>query len=580
MFVPIVDYKEKNRHFSWYFSWYRDTILIPMFNKKIFPIILLLIASSFVLNKSLIYSQNNMMFNKHWHSYKQNFLYSYAGGIESIVSRSLLARSRFLVNKNLGHQLILSNQSMSLEELIFKVKIESNGYIDIIFNSSDKSFEAIRVSNSNLFPTIIYESDFTGKFISSKNLNLPQLDQTLHIIHLKNEAGRIALYINNNKVTVLNKSFQDSHFGFYTSLQNLEIFKVIAKSKKLEIIEMPFSLDEDNNSFLYKNFLIITFTLLAMSTFYFFIFRKNFLHFLMRSSLFIFFISILWLSFDFFYYSNIHHVWNYQTYTFKSLGSPIIDLEQIRYRFFSKWYVFLGGIEINEKTLNASQVHYTHTLDIRYCSIEKCLTIKKSPQNKIESIKRFLYIGASFSANAGITTFEHSYFDKLSSELINLFNRKSTKVEIYNLSYPGIIFEEKLEELKSKVIEFNPDYLIFSIHINHEGIKAFNEFLSFLNKRNITPIYIFPIINPELVTSSNQALTYENFLGPDEAELKDFIALNSSGINYFSFDANQLALDHKILNKGLLWWDMGHMTPFGQELLGEMISQKISELIK
>lgn len=550
-----------------------------MFDKKMPLIILLVLAGSYLLNESLIYSQNNFFVNEHWYSHKQNFLHSYAGGIESIVSRSLLARNRLVANKNLGHQLIFSNNPELLKEISFEFKIKENGYLDLIYNFDGVSFDGFRLSNSPLYPNIFYKSKLTGEFISSTQYSKVNFNDNVHTATLKSISNKVTLLVDGRNVLTSNNSFTLNHFGFYTSLQNIEIFNVLAITQTNKIINMGFSSSQQKGILLLKNIALVSILIFVASGLFFLIHKKNFLNFALQCSLFIFLVSAFWLAFDYNYYSDIHQVWDYQSFSYKTLGSPIIDLEQLRYRFFKKWNKLVGGIEINKKRLNERGIHYNHILDVRTCSSSNhCLNIKQVPPARSEKVKRLLYIGASFSANAGITSFEHSFFDNFSKNIIHNLKKKNIEIETFNLSYPGIRFENKIKELKNKINDYDPNYVIFCFYVEQFEQNIFKDFVHYLSTKNITPIYIFPIINPELIKiPPGKTLTSRLLLGPELISLNELF-LDMKDKVYF-LNSNQIALDLNFASKGILWWDMGHMTPFGQELLSNELSKNIENIL-
>lgn len=540
--------------------------------------ILLIFLGSFIWNESLLYSQNNLLFNSHWESYKKNFYTTSASDIYSFLSRTLLANNRLVTNKNLGNQMIFSKFPVLLKELEFDLELQNTGYVDLIFNSRNDQFEAIRLNLNGPGQTFYYKAQLGGKFLEKDNFNLKfNSNGKLHIF-IRQLGDSLQFFINNETVYKRKEVFLNGHFGFYTSLQGLEINKVVATDENGKKIEMPFTRDYDRTGFLKKNTIFYFLFLLIFSVGLFLFLKEDFLFLVFKNALFFFLLGVLWFSYDYFYYSKIPKTWNYNQFTFVSdIDSPY-DFERFRYNLFSHWFRWMGGEIPTTKKLNSTGVSYSDISIFRRCFENKCvfekleniLTPKKADVNRIACF------GGSYANFAGISNLDDSYFDKFAHGM----NQKLKKTEIVNFAFSGVVFNKKVDEIKSLIERFSPDTVIISIFLTNPDFKAFNKFAEDLKLKNILLVYQRPLNQKDFFTGEViQSLGLTKEFRQRKFREKFWKRMKvRDDIFYIDSEAN--AVGTELEKNGLLWWDTNHMTAYGQAFMANDLLSNVLEKLK
>lgn len=530
------------------------------------------LLASFIWTASLFYSQNNIIFNSHWESYKKNFYGSSAYAIYSLVSRTLVANNQLVTDKNLGHQIIFSQKNFTPGRVLFKVSLKPNSYVDLLFNADESETEGLRFSTiQGAFP-FFYKATLKGEFLRKQRLNAFQLKSAKNIeIELKAQDGMIAAYADGQWLGSHSGNFQEAKIGFYTSLEGVVIKKVTVYDLQGKPFVLSFSRDYEWEHFVLWNFLGVLVLIVLINCPYFeFSYQRS-----LRMASFLFFTGLIWLSFDYFYYSKIPKVWNFSSHVFDDELTSKWNGERLRYLFFREWFRALGGEVATVDVLRARSVYDAHS-GIRLCQKAGCQFYEKEGiYSGLRSTNyRIAHIGGSFSDFAGIVNLEDSFFEQFSRDIIE----RKPSVEIANFAFSGAVFRLKKAEIERTIELYKPQLIVFSIFLDLADYELFSKFLDKWEAAGIPVVFYYPLLQNFNDNFETDAIAFSLEYNKRKKRKQFWSDLKQrKGLSFF--ETNKM-LDQKFKTSGWIWWDSNHMTPFAQKLVAERISSFVLESMK
>jgi hypothetical protein len=559
--------------------------------RKLLNIILVLVVislCSLFATKSLLYSQNSFFNSPHWYTHKQFFVSANHDSIQSLFSRSLLTRNTFSGTKNFGHQLIFSKARFLPKEISFKFKLGPKGYLDVIYNYDGDTFDAARLSRTEYLTSASYKAKKSGEFIKREPFFFFIEDNAYHVVKLVEVEGAIKIFVDEKEIFKTSNQFSENQIGFFTSLQDLDVSEVNIVDKNSNIHQLNFDNELDFKKFYFKNFIILFALIASAVTAYSLLFKSEWSTSALKFSSAIFASFLLWFIFDFFYYSKLPKEFDVLSFSFKEPAhSQFTDFEEMRFSLFKKWHQLLGGKEADLSELQSNGLFRPIPLGIRFCQNSHCdfFNLEESIPVKPTGVKRVFLVGSSFSANYGVTNFDDCFFDQMSKTISSKFKNK--KFEFYNFSEPGSKVHSVAERLKQNIINFDADIIIFLFLMDHQDPQAIAHMAEFIKSRNKQIFVVnpsndaedaysyFPLIN--LNMRKHLPLSERNRLFEGEASIIDDMRFRG---DIFFMNSNDVVRRPDFYNKGNIWWDSIHMTPFGQGLLAREVGQFIALNIK
>ena len=556
------------------------------------------ILSAYIWNKSYLYSQNVLLSHPQWKSYKSLVEFPPAYHVEALVGRVELAGNRFKPLPAYGHQRIFSTDTQSLKSYSMDVRIQGDGYVDLLFDVEDNKFSGVRISRNELYPSLVYDSTADGKFLNSKAFDAPIDNLRINTVTLAQTApNELTLFVNSEKVQTFKKSFTpNTRFGFLTSLSDIEIFSITTADDTGYVRTFDFNNNKDEKTFFVKNLAVITIIVFVLSLLFLVLNRfKNFPGLLFKASQIVLCLGAFWYSFDYFYYSRIAQRFSYAPFEFNSMNSSFyyLNFEKVRYSFFNQWKTFLGETPLTYDDLKHMGVHvdqlpyqFCHGNDCKFVELDKNWTAgPKDP-----STKRILYIGGSFSAGAGAERNSQSFFYRNQQNISDLLKEKHTGqiLESLNISESNLSIDaQTLPHLKHQIDLFQPDFLYLTIFLEEDNvIPPIEELIDYARKNKIQPIVMVPPQNSE--NGDLQAHVLASTLAQNLEQADTAFASDSY---YFPYKIRLRHLQkhgalilnpNAVLNplpmtQGLYWWDFTHPTPSGIKVLSEWLSPILYE---
>jgi len=523
------------------------------------------VLTSLIWTESLFYSQNNIIFNSHWETYKKNFYASGANAIYSLLSRTLVANNKLITNKNLGHQINFTKELFKPKQILYKVRLTPNSYIDVLFNANESETDGLRFSTVPGISPFFYKANLKGEFLKKHQLNTASLNMNQAVeLELREQEEKILAYADGELLGSLERGFSKAKIGFYTSLDGVIIEKVSFIDSIGKTIVLSFARDYEWWDFFVSNFLIVMiFVILINGPYLKFNYQRS-----LKMVAFLFGSGLIWFSFDYFYYSKIPKVWNFKQHVFVNELTSKWDTERLRYLFFSEWYSALDGEVATEEVLKVRSA-YTSIPGIRLCQKTGCRFFDSEVINNKNrpSDYRIAHVGGSFSDYAGITVLEDSFFDHFSQRILN----KKPSAEIANLVFSGAIFNLKKEEIEKSIEQYRPDLIVFSLFLDFPDYEPFLSSLEKWKAAGIPVVYYFPLSERanEITDSNGNAFTPEFIKGRRRKQFWSELK-SRNGLSFL--DTNKIIQDQKLKTLGWVWWDSNHMTPFAQAFVADIIA--------
>jgi hypothetical protein len=273
----------------------------------------------------------------------------------------------------------------------------------------------------------------------------------------------------------------------------------------------------------------------------------------------------MWYAFDFYYYSSrihkrngITHLLNGEQTRLNSEQTDILDLEELRYRTFSLVYGLSGGESVSQQGV-ADRGYPMDRIwgGPIFCgpTDDKCMKVGDLREgSKSGPLYRVLFVGASQTVGAGALTLEDTSFALVHRYLRDVIPG-SIYLESINISSPS---PELLKEYDDKYLKFRPDIVV----INLFG-TAIDGFL----KQN--ELYGIKTILLENANTSEKYDT-DDLLSNHEA-----LGRLAKRYNVPVYSLHDFLSQPTIAGSGALWWDDGHLTSYGQRVVGRWLAPKV-----
>lgn len=558
---------------------------------SLFIVIFLLLATA-VWNQIYLVSQNFLLTNPNWYTYKSTFVDTYATTYHVSMSRTAISSGELNLRAAIVSDMILNRHKSTLSELEFTFTIPNNSHLDILYNFKNHESSFVRLSRSSLHESGFFKINKRGIYTKFTRLNTDIDSEKKLRGRLKQTNEGIVFSIDNKVIGLIaGDKFQELEFGFESGL----VGTVISDVKAIDINGKTIPTFIDNNSkwakYYTKN-LFIGFILVIVIFFIVKILDKNTNKIILSFLQFTTVLGMLWLTYDYYYYSKIGVHWERAFDTSKFFDTPEedIDFEVIRFKFFSLWGRLLG-----ERTINQSDFEKRFGKTFANPPLEYCLNLKCSSYENKDSIQRektkemttrLALIGLSTTDSTGIRPDETSTFVEMHNRVVA--NNKNINVESFNFSRPSLNFKTYSKEFLQKLTKNKIDIVVILLKIrfssSQKEMLAFEDFLKECKKRGIKTVYVNDPVNPEKIVFLTSLQTKNTLnvviLSQQKHKEKMFPIFDSySKYDLSILEPGEIFFNQKNISAGKIWWDYGHLTSYGHELLGNWIGNKLGALL-
>lgn len=556
---------------------------------SLFIVIFLLLGTA-VWNQIYLESQNFLLKNPNWYSYRSTFVDNFATTYQITMSRIALSGRELNLRTSKRSDMILNRHKVILKDLEFTFIIPNNSHLDLLYNFKDGASSFFRLSRSSLYESGMYKIDTRGVYTKFNKIDFTIDSENRHRGYLRQTAEGIEFSVD-GKVVALSPGdkFENLEFGFESGM----IGVLISDIKAFDANGVAIGTSLDNNSdwvrYYLKNLLIGIgfFTAIFIITISV---KKNGQKVVLSSLQFLTLAGVLWLVYDFYYYSKkpIHWERNLGITRFYTTPKGEIDFEVVRWHIFSSWARLLRDKPIEQADYEKRFGVAYDNVPLDYCLNEECS--KKDKVEERETNKktiRLALIGLSATDSTGVRPGETSTFIEMHNSFYEKNNGK-VNVESYNFSDPSLNFKNHGDKLIEKLSKNKIDIVVILLRIRfttgQSEILAFRDFLKKCKEDGIKTIYINDITNPEKIVYLTQK------------QVKDILKvdlLNHEGHNKITYpifdryrqydlivvEPAEVFYNLKNIRAGKIWWDYGHLTSYGHEIFGKWIESKIDLVV-
>lgn len=559
---------------------------------SLFIVIFLLLATA-VWNQIYLESQNFLLNNPNWYSYRSTFVDTYATSYQISMSRLALSARELNLRTSKRSDMILNRHKVILKDLEFSFRIPNNSHLDLLYNFKDGASSFFRLSRSSLHESGMYKIDVRGVYTQFHKIDF-RIDSENEYRGRVQQTDQGIVFSVDDKVVAVSSGdkFEKLEFGFESGMVGVLISNIKAFDSEGQTIGTYLDNNAGWSKYYLKN-LLIGIVLLSVIFIGAIVLRRNGLKAVLSSLQFVTILGLLWFVYDFFYYARkaIHWDCLASTTKFYTTADDAIDFEVVRWHIFSSWARLLGDRPIHQFDYEKRFGSYFKNHPKDYCLNTKCSSIgekeKLEAGDKKKQTIRLAMIGVSTTDSTGIRPYETSSFVEMHKAFFEK-NSEKINVESYNFSQPSLHFKNDKDEFIDNLSKNKINVVVILLKIRYftskSEILAFEQFLKKCKQLGIKTLYINDPTNPEKIVYLTQKQV-ENTLKVDRLNHE-----SHNRVMYPIFDSYrqydltvlepaEVFYDLKNIRVGKIWWDYGHLTSYGHEIFGKWIGSKIGPVV-
>ena len=538
-------------------------------------------VAALILTEVVGYSRNILLLHPEWISSKRLLANAPMGADEAYFSRNILNRNRLNLHAWHGFNEILLDRVFSLGPLRFKFFLGDNAYLNIVFNKNKDSFCGVRFSRNPKFPSMFFQARTDGEFLLHKPIQNLVLSQGWHASRMTFEGKSLVVEcdgIVRGKFPV--EPLRQQVIGFRSGNN-------VAIVDDVEVSDSDGKLVQRENFRNHRTGWLFYFTafasLLSLNAliFHFCRNRRTALFSLISLELFLIFVLFIYGCFDYYFWSYGYRYkrpapWGtVRDLNYTTLAEKLRILFFTRFPFYDREYtrwMSYSPVELIRFLQIPSVAKYEHIMVIRNDSgaLRMDDVIDAGPdiqsylaENPFRQGTRILFLGTSQMWGSGAA----SPKERIASKVSSLLNTGASGRNIYviNASKRGSNSFELLSSCKDHLYLFRPDLIILDLSNNDDarsfdkGLRSLLEWTASIHSKTL---FILEANSPEVDKIRDRHAIMRNISTQYHVPLLD---LNG----YLTSDG--------VYDSGFLWWDLVHLTSYGQELAAEFIAKGIRD---
>jgi hypothetical protein len=529
---------------------------------KLLGILLSQVLLIIIVTKTHLVYTNTLKTNSNWLVTKNSLEMTVMGSPNFFKDRQALAYERLNLGAWHGFQEVVYKDRIDLNAISFDFYLSDNSYLYFIFNKTDNSFSAIRLSNHEDFESMFIRSLDSGEFLSSKpifieSLNRNNWNKILVVFDKQNQLINIKL--NGQKIEVRGKILNSQYVGFRGSLNEVLVDNIIFRGNDDELL-LSECFSNNKNWYVYaiKTLIFVVGFNIVIGLFFqrFKIKQKHILFIISYINIvttILVFVVGLWLYLTSNNYPKVDSLWN--NLAKKEDNFAISLMERKNDYIMSRYPKMPLDDTLRIMMIGSSQ---TRGSGAKYEN-DKFSVIVENILNRKEDVRYFAGIEPLSRVLGLVKTRgegEHTSMDLQEQifEIINVGTRHSNSSEL-------------LEYYKNYWISLSPKIVVINLSFNDSDPAIFEknliEFVRVNNERGIITVFLL------------EANSFEN--EPD-ASRNHLVMINvAEKYNVSVFDLHGYLITQK--DKGILWWDMVHPTSFGHKLIAMYLVKIIEGLL-
>jgi lysophospholipase L1-like esterase len=497
-------------------------------------IILLTLFCSFCISTLYIKQNNTLSKVQNWRSLKMELQKTVMASFSFYATRKALAGGKLDLGTWHGFNEVVSLREFAAAEVTFDFYLKDTQYLSFHYNRSANSFDGFTISANSFVNSKYFSGDSFGKFSTATNIDVPNLKKnSWNSALIRFGQNKSELFINSKLVNSnLPAARPKQSIGFKGSgHEGSSVDNVVVRMMDGVVWKESF----DNSENFYLTFLVVSavslFVVFAIAT----IFKStpNF-SLILLSSLFVlsFLLPILlWVD-------------SYVTNRYYFANPSYLDFLQRSVK--KEFEAFVPADQSPQTVANEFSELYNAA---------------DAPPYKI------VILGTSQTWGSGASSLDRTIANQynLSLEASGL----TKKARAYGLAVPGSYLTEMSALFYELTKKNRPNLVIINMCINDTSDlvayeKNLKVFIPELKKMGVQVI-----ISAEPFYDENQTISRHNH----EVVQKVSVDTNIPFINEQDYLFSKL-------NSGYLWWDVVHMSDYGQQLFGTALFEKTKAYIK
>jgi lysophospholipase L1-like esterase len=543
-------------------------------------------VAALILTEVVGYSRNILLLHPEWISSKRLLANPPMGGIEAYFSRNILYRNRLNLHAWHGFNEILLNRVFSLGLLRFKFFLGDDGYLNVVLNKNKDSFCGVRLSGNPKFPSMFFQARTDGKFLLRKPIQNLVVSRGWHASRMTLEGKSLVVECDGvvrGRFSV--EPLRQQVIGFRSG-NNVAIVDDVEVSDSDGKLVQRENFRNHRTGWLFYFTVFASLLSLNALIFHFFRNRRTALFSLISLELFLIFVLFIYGCLDYYFWSAGYRYKGRTWGTVRVLNSSdtlsaAILPERLRVLFFTRFPFYdpeytqsmsYSPVELIRFLQIPSVAKYEHITVIRNDSgaVRMDDVMDNRPdiqsylaENPFRQGTRILFLGTSQMWGSGAV----SPNERIAAKVSSLLNSGASGRNIYviNASKRGSNSFKLLSSCKDHLYLFRPDLVILDLS-NNDDARSFDKgLLSLLEwTRSIHSKSLF-ILEPN---------------SPEVDKIRDKHAIMrniSTQYHVPLLDLNGYLASESVYDSGFLWWDLVHLTSYGQELAAEFIAKGIRD---
>lgn len=567
---------------------------------------ILVLLLSWITAELIGYSLNTMQWRSDWTLGKSLLHNNMMGAREAKNTRNLFATNRLNLSVWHGYQEVLHTRPIAFGEIKARVRVASEGYLDVLLSKNPATSAWLRVSVSSDYPSAYFETDITGRQVYEKPLSIAVPEEQWFWLGILHQQGRNTLRIEGSEVAQFDRQIEAGLLGFRGAWAPSKVDEVYVSARDGTTVIA----DGFRQSQLVRFFFSVVLALLI--ALYIFVHAVRFIvqgrvKFFVRGgkesysaystatkadtvctlvSLHLVFVLLALLLFDYFSFSRKYPDGLKSWIATDSL--VLSKVEKVRLKvvapFASLHHWYFPELRDQQKQAiakvhkylelpsndarfsnNAFQIvrndsaRETHQIDNRPERIESYFTKYPLP----ESAQVIVLVGTSQTFGTGALRLE----DRLSFQVFDEITRDSSESRptvVLNIARVGSRAEVLRKVYQSVLPYLGAHTVVINLGNNDSDLSKLSQGVrKMLELHRMHGGKAIVVQEPVRV----QYMSYEKKYQVLAEVAKEFGAALLPMVRYFSTE--------EVVQSGHLWWDRVHLTSYGQQLLGKQIAEEI-----
>ncbi len=562
--------------------------------------------ASAVWTQVLESSQNTLYLNDQWTVSKRMLATDLMGSDEFLLTRYPLAGNVLNLGAWHGFQEVKLRKIFDPTWIQFRFKLEKSSYLDFTYNEDGRQLSGLRLVGETAVPlaaepAFSFEGNNEGAFVSKDPLLQENLSPQWHrATLLKTDSGILVKLDEARSIVIPRQRFRSGRIGFRGGAHSVFIKDLVVRDENGSVFKANFW----NTQGWARNFLVHLALIFIFSAAISVIFPRKILFRVALVSLAVFCAGSIFFIFDYFYWSRLPfdtgmHPAPWSVIDQVNRPSSFL-IERARYELLSHWSALMGGEPLTRRGLVtrgypvgrlhrgpvicgpglATVCHYFPEDDTNIDDRERpnfsCDSVSEKVCQPFEDRdprifhpKRgpgLMLVGSSQSVGAGADTLEHTFFVRLHRAL----NRElHGRLESLNISVSGATSLSLLKDYREKYLDYKPDLVVLNLSHN-DSLESLREgvvgFLKLNRERGVRTVLIEEPNSHESITANSAK----------------YAVMKSVGLEYGIpvLALNEFMDQSEVREAGIAWWDVVHMTTFGQGEAASWVAPRIIRFLQ